>query len=372
MGYASARSKWDCEMTSGDRQAAAAAASPRAMQRVMETIGQELHSYSTGNQQIVKQTKLLAINAIIEAARAGDTGKGFAVVANEVQRLADSAADISMRFQDVLTGRIGQGRAMADALVDEMEGARLTDLAQTLVQLIVRNLYERTADVRWWATDTAFWQALEGDDASARSFAADRLATINRFYSVYSDLVLTDARGRVVASANAAHARALMGADLSREAWFGSAMRLGSGDDYAVGEVMESPHHDRREVLVYSTAVRAGGKTNGAPLGALGVYFDWQAQGRAIVEVEAALPPPVAERTEVMLLDADRRIIATTNPGRRFQRFELGDAGRARGSYFDGAGNVVAFARTLGYQEYDGLGWWSVLVQRPETANPAA
>jgi hypothetical protein len=26
----------------------------------------------------------------------------------------------------------------------------------------------------------------------------------------------------------------------------------------------------------------------------------------------------------------------------------------------------VAFAKTIGYQEYDGLGWWSVIIQKPE------
>ncbi len=343
------------------------AASPRAMRVVMDGISGELQSYSNSNLQIVKQTKLLAINAIIEAARAGDSGKGFAVVADEVQRLADRAAEIAVRFQEVLVGRISLSRTMSETLVDEMEGVRLIDMAQSLVQLIVRNLYERTADVRWWATDTAFWQALgEAGDADAVAFAADRLATINRFYSVYRDLVLTDARGTVVASANPGHARTLLGADVSREAWFRAARATATGDDYAVGEVMESPHHDGHDVLVYSTAVRANGQAKGAVIGTLGVYFDWQNQGQSIVETEAALPPNIAERTEVMLLDGKSRVIASTRPDRRFTSFGLRHGEEQRGSYYDDHGNIIAFARTLGYQEYDGLGWWGVVMQRTE------
>ncbi len=244
------------------------------MRLVMDRISGELQSYSTTNQSIVMQTRLLALNAVIEAARAGEAGKGFAVVAKEVQLLADQADEIAERFRGTVLGGIALGRSMSEELQGLMEGARLSDLAQTLVQLIVRNLYERTADVRWWATDTALWTALGSGEADAISHAGERLATINRFYSVYLDLVLTDARGRIVASANPRFSRTLAGTGLEREGWVRAALATRSGDDYVVGEVGPSHAHGGREALVYATAVREGGAAQGRVLGTLGVYFD--------------------------------------------------------------------------------------------------
>ncbi|TNM63902.1 methyl-accepting chemotaxis protein [Aliirhizobium smilacinae] len=343
------------------------AATPRSMQVITDGIGKDLERFSTDNTHVVKQIKLLAINALIEAARAGEMGKGFAVVANEVQRLAQIATDIASKFESNVLGRIGLTRTMADSLVHEMEGVRLTDLAQTLVQLIVRNLFERTADVRWWATDTALWQALADPQAERRAFAAERLGVINRFYTVYLDLVMTDLSGKVIASANPKFQRKLIGTSLSDEPWFLAARRCASGDDYVVDEVKRSAPHDNRTALVYATGIRDGGKLDGALLGTLGVYFDWENQGQSIVDKEANLPPHVAEKTTVLLLDGNSRVIATTNPAMLFTHFVLANpSGQASGSYYDNSGSIVAYARTLGYEDYDGLGWYGVVVQKLE------
>lgn len=344
------------------------AATPRSMQVITEGIGKDLERFSADNTHVVKQIKLLAINALIEAARAGEMGKGFAVVANEVQRLAQIATDIASKFESNVLGRIGMTRAMADSLVDEMEGVRLTDLAQTLVQLIVRNLFERTADVRWWATDTALWQALQEPDADRRAFAAERLGVINRFYTVYLDLVMTDLKGNVIASANPKFQRKMLGGSVAGEPWFAAASRCASGDDYVVDEVKPSPLHENQNALVYATGIREGGTLDGALIGTLGVYFDWQNQGQAIVEKEANLPPHVAEKTAVMLLDGNSRVIATTNPALLFTHFALANPnGHAAGSYYDNNGSIVAYAKTLGYEDYDGLGWSGVVVQKLES-----
>ena len=343
-------------------------ATPRSMRVVTDGISTDLERFSTDNTSIVKQIKLLAINALIEAARAGETGKGFAVVANEVQRLAQIATEITSKFESNVLGRIGLSRAMADSLVTEMEGVRLTDLAQTLVQLIVRNLFERTADVRWWATDPALWQTLQAPDKDSVALAAERLGVINRFYTVYLDLVMTDLSGRVIASANPTFQRKISSSSLAGDPWFRAAASCASGDDYIVDEVKPSPLHDQRHALVYATGIREGGKVDGKLLGTLGVYFDWQNQGQAIVEKEANLPPQLAEKTTVMLLDGASRVIASTNPAMLFTHFALANqTGQPKGSYYDNNGSIVAFARTLGYEDYDGLGWCGVVIQQTES-----
>ncbi|MCW7537439.1 methyl-accepting chemotaxis protein [Aquabacterium sp. A7-Y] len=84
---------------------------------------------------ITEQTNVLALNAAIQAASAGEAGRGFSVVAEEVQRLAERSADatrqIAALVKTIQTDTQDAVGAMERSTQGVVEGARLSDAAGT-------------------------------------------------------------------------------------------------------------------------------------------------------------------------------------------------------------------------------------------------
>ncbi len=91
---------------------------------------------------ITEQTNVLALNAAIQAASAGEAGRGFSVVAEEVQRLAERSADatrqIAALVKAIQTDTQDAVAAMERSTQGVVEGARLSDNAGTALSEIDR------------------------------------------------------------------------------------------------------------------------------------------------------------------------------------------------------------------------------------------
>ena len=89
---------------------------------------------------ITEQTNVLALNAAIQAASAGEAGRGFSVVAEEVQRLAERSADatrqIAALVKAIQTDTQDAVAAMERSTQGVVEGARLSDSAGTALSEI--------------------------------------------------------------------------------------------------------------------------------------------------------------------------------------------------------------------------------------------
>lgn len=329
-------------------------------------------------EHITRETKYLALNALIEAARAGDAGRGFAVVANEVKHVSERITDIAQTLTSELAGSLAELSALGDSMIGQLEqhrGQRLTDLAHHMIEIIDRNLYERSCDVRWWATDAALVDVLGAPSPQAVRHACRRLGVILDSYTVYLDLWVADASGRIVANGRPDRYPGVIGADASRHPWFLAAMRTPSGADYAAFDVRRAKLLHNAEVATYATAIREDGETHGRPIGALGIFFDWAPQARAVVQGVPLLPHERAV-TRCLLLDAEHRVLASSDgEGVLLERFALrrqrgatGANAASSGFYHADGDGMIGYALTPGYETYEGLGWYGVVQQRPESA----
>lgn len=218
--------------------------------------------------------------------------------------------------------------------------------AQVAIDILIRNLFERTADVGFLATDVSLCDFATMDAPAQRDALASiqaRFAEYIEKYSVYDDVLLFDLDGTLIASTHDEK----LGKKIDRR-FIDTA--LNTSKEY-VENFGIYPIVNDKESLIYSYRVC---DDQGKPLAVLGLVFKFQDEMHVIIS-------PLIDHetwTDILLLDAKNRTIYSSNPF----HYPLCAPhktvlNRVDTVPFLAQEYVACTKQTKGYQGFFGLGW---------------
>jgi chemotaxis signal transduction protein len=284
-----------------------------ALMRSEQLFGQSLREIPTRAEHIQADlTRSVWNGNVRQAHEAGSANSVFS------RALLWEIGRTGARTRDVFTRSIRHlNQTVVSAMLDDCAAQ-----AALAIDIMDRNLYERANDCRWWALTSLFRDLLSGGaiDAGKCEQMSTVLSAINRLYTVYTDLLLFDRSGAVVAVSNETM-RARLGTRLEED-WVARTLRLRDTQDYCVSGFAASPLYGDRHTYIYCAAVR--GQHGVGNVGGVAIVFDGEPQFRAMLA--DALPRDgggeVRKGCIGLFVQRDGRIVASTEerfaPGASF------------------------------------------------------
>ena len=261
----------------------------------------------------------------------------------EAESILPTLSQTRSRFADLQQRLVQQ---LAQEHLAEL-GDELASIAQCTIDILVRNLFERTADVGFLATDDVL-RAYCGLDADGRAAGLrplrERLAEYRDKYTVYDDIVVLGLDGAVLARLDADAAAP-------------------PGADPIVAEALAKPAYVERygptglaqggqAALLYGHRIDDG---QGRPVGVLVLRF------RCADELQRIFASVGDDRHHVAisLVDADNRVLLSNDTAHvpLDAKLQVAVDGQVAVTVFGGREYLSVTCATRGYQGYGGPGW---------------
>ncbi len=147
---------------------------------VLDGTASSINQLISSIQEISDQTNLLALNAAIEAARAGEAGRGFAVVADEVRQLAGKANEASKQIENLVRKVIEQTNNIKAMVAQSQQSAADVSLSSKQIDAVVTQVIDRSEAMKKLIRTTTTLTYLNGlklDYASFKALVYQALST---------------------------------------------------------------------------------------------------------------------------------------------------------------------------------------------------
>lgn len=227
----------------------------------------------------------------------------------KLKTILDQISETGMRSNELFSQSIRD--LYETVLASSLRDAEF--VSHLLVDLLDRNLYERSDDCRWWALTPELRTALAADERDTETLQnlGAILDYINRLYTVYTRIFVYDREGRIIASTHEMENGASVVGTAVDAAALSNVLALRSEQDYYVSPFEPSALYGGRPTYIYHAAIRDP-HNESTVVGGIGIVFDSEP------EFAAMLRGALADKAGMTALFVDRRgrVISSTDPSR--------------------------------------------------------
>ncbi len=235
-------------------------------------------------------------------------------------------------------------------------------LSSLAIDIMDRNLYERANDCRWWALTSYFRESFDEEQTltSKKDEITAILKYINDLYTVYTNLIVYDNKGKIIAVSNSREEH-LVGKMLTQD-WVEDSLRLKDTSKYCVSKFENTNLYSDKPTYIYCAGIKSLLHPNQIK-GGIAIVFDSEPQFEAMLD--ETLPKDnkgnKLDGIFALFTSKDKKIISSTNKDLKINDylnleddfFNLNNGGlKNKIIEYEGAYYSVSVRCSKGYREY--------------------